>query len=77
MAKQVPEGCQSGWRIMRRMMKDEVSWVQYWKIALCKQGQHEKVACMLDEDGVLLAVQEYISTKAGQSKFLLVAETFE
>jgi len=49
LAKQVADGSQSSWRNIRQMMTDEVSWVQYQRIALGKQGQHQKVACMLND----------------------------
>jgi len=42
--------------------------MQYRKITDVRQEQHEKITCMLNDEGSLLAVTEYI-LQAGQSKF--------
>jgi len=53
---------------MRRFMRDEVSWVQYRKITNVRQGQHAKITCMLNDEGILLAVREYV-LQAAYTKF--------
>ena len=73
LAKQVADGSQSGGRVVRRMMRDEVSWVKYRTIKPIAQGKHKKVASMLDDENTLLAVREYISTSS-QSKLIKFVE---
>jgi len=69
MVKQVADGSQSGLRVSRMILQDEVSCVKFGMIKASKHGQHEKVVSLFDDESKLLAVREYISI-SGQSKFL-------
>jgi len=69
LVRQVAEGDLLGERIQRRIVSDQVSWVQNPKITKTKQGKHQKVWCMLDDESTQLIVREYIS-QGGQSKFI-------
>jgi len=69
LAKQVADGSQSGQRVWRRILRNEVSWIQFRKIKAISQGQHQKIASMFNDESTWLAVREYISS-SGQSKFI-------
>ncbi|KAG0130835.1 hypothetical protein HOY82DRAFT_608717 [Tuber indicum] len=51
---------------MRRLMRDEVSWVQFRRIEATRRGQHQKVECLLNDENILLAVWAYIA-KSGEN----------
>ncbi|KAG0126648.1 hypothetical protein HOY82DRAFT_614658 [Tuber indicum] len=61
LTRQVVDGSQSGNRVMRRLMRDEVSWVQFRRIEATRRGQYQKVECLLNDEDILLAVLAYIA----------------
>jgi hypothetical protein len=67
-AMNVAIGYQKGQHVQERILKHEKRWIQTRTIPISQQGKNAKMFCMLEDEGTMLVVQEYIAS-AGSSKY--------
>ena len=63
-----------GWGtwVIRRILKQEVEFIQFGKLLVPKQGRHPKVTSWLTDEGTMLAMREYMSL-VGEGMLVLSA----
>ena len=61
----------AGWGmwVRRRILKQEVDFIQWGKLPAPRQGSHAKVASWLTDEGTMLTMREYMSV-SGEGIFI-------
>jgi hypothetical protein len=62
---------QKGRKVQERILRLERGWVRHRKMPISGQGKNSKMLCMLEDEGTMIAVQEFLAT-AGQGKNTII-----
>jgi hypothetical protein len=64
-------GFGKGKYVAERILRQEREWVQQRSITHGRRGKHVKVACMLEDEGTLMAAREYLED-AGERMYYFI-----